>query len=120
MQEEERHDHRHVMRILMLSGIVFGFTAAGTGWAADPGSDPSAQPPVSSSAPSAPAQGQSGAMQGTMHIREVCGADIKQFCSNVQPGSGRIITCLEQHQAEVSAGCHQLIEKYQSRKGKSH
>jgi len=120
MQSKERKGHGNI--ILMVSVICLGLTSISSFpvWAADPNSGPSAAPPpVSAPEPSAPTQNQSGGgMQSGMHIKEVCGVDIKQFCSNVQPGSGRIIACLEQHQTEVSAGCHQLIERYQSRKGK--
>jgi hypothetical protein len=46
--------------------------------------------------------------------------DINKFCHDVKPGEGRIIQCLEQHQAEVSQECNQLLTKKESRQGKGH
>jgi hypothetical protein len=50
-------------------------------------------------------------------FRQACEADVKQFCSNVTPGGGRILQCLEEHAKEVSSQCSQILEK---RKQKRH
>jgi hypothetical protein len=56
-----------------------------------------------------------------MHkMKQACGVDINKFCHDVKPGEGRIIQCLEQHQAEVSQECNQLLTKKESRQGKGH
>jgi hypothetical protein len=34
-----------------------------------------------------------------------CGADVAQLCMKVQPGDGRIIECLKEHQSELSDSC---------------
>jgi hypothetical protein len=48
------------------------------------------------------------AQQGS--ARQACGADISQVCAAVQPGGGRITTCVKEHFAELSAACrHALI-----------
>ena len=37
--------------------------------------------------------------------REACQPDVAKFCSDVQPGGGRIAACLKQHAAEISDAC---------------
>jgi hypothetical protein len=34
-----------------------------------------------------------------------CKADAEKFCKDVKPGEGRIIACLKEHQADLSADC---------------
>lgn len=34
-----------------------------------------------------------------------CAADAAKFCQDIKPGGGRIITCLKEHEAELSAEC---------------
>ncbi len=38
-----------------------------------------------------------------------CNADIEKFCKDVQPGQGRIVNCMQQHEAELSAACRDQI-----------
>ena len=40
----------------------------------------------------------------------VCKADIEKFCKGVQPGQGRIIQCMKQHEAEFSPACKEQID----------
>ncbi len=54
-------------------------------------------------APAAWAQG-TGAMQA-------CRSDASQLCSGVQPGGGRVLACLKQHEAELSAGCKAALPR---------
>ena len=39
-----------------------------------------------------------------------CKADTEQFCGNVEPGGGRVIGCLSQHQVEISRACQVEIQ----------
>ena len=41
--------------------------------------------------------------------RVACKADVEKLCSTVQPGQGRIIACLKQNEAQVSASCKDAI-----------
>jgi hypothetical protein len=34
-----------------------------------------------------------------------CKADAQKLCKDVQPGEGKLLECLQQHQTEVSAPC---------------
>jgi len=43
-------------------------------------------------------------------LRQACRDDVKQLCSGVQPGGGRIKQCLKDNAAKVSDGCKQAIQ----------
>lgn len=115
----------------IISGMFLSFYAAHPVWGADSvqgPSDSSATPgaptATSPSSSSTPVQGAQEVPRGPKmgkgmnRMQEACGADIKQFCSGVNPGGGRIVECLEAHQKEVSSGCAQLLTKHENRKGK--
>jgi hypothetical protein len=42
-------------------------------------------------------------------VRAACAGDVQRLCAGVQPGGGRLVACLKQHQQEVSPGCKQAI-----------
>lgn len=44
-----------------------------------------------------------------MNGRGPCKADIEKFCKDVQPGQGRIVRCMRQHENEVSPACRNHI-----------
>lgn len=35
----------------------------------------------------------------------VCRADAKALCAGVKPGGGRLVTCLQSHEAQLSPAC---------------
>jgi hypothetical protein len=37
--------------------------------------------------------------------KAACQPDVEKFCGGVQPGEGRVIACLQQHQADLSPSC---------------
>jgi hypothetical protein len=39
----------------------------------------------------------------------LCQADVEKFCKDVQPGQGRILQCMKQHEAELSIACKNHI-----------
>jgi len=43
-----------------------------------------------------------------------CGDDVRKFCSDVQPGGGRIIACLQQNKDSVSDKCKQAVAQASS------
>lgn len=53
--------------------------------------------------------------QGGPHAQEAkailgaCKQDIKQFCSQVPPGEGRIKACMKQHLHELSEPCKEAL-----------
>ncbi len=48
--------------------------------------------------------------------RGACKQDVQSFCSDVQPGGGRIIQCLKSHSDQLSDGCASALEKLRDRK----
>jgi hypothetical protein len=47
-----------------------------------------------------------------------CAADVARFCKDVQPGGGRIVQCLKQHENELSPACkQQMVETKQKLRG---
>ena len=49
--------------------------------------------------------------------RQACALDAKTFCSDVQPGGGRVMDCLQDHYKEISDACYSVMEKMAARGG---
>ncbi len=45
-----------------------------------------------------------------------CKEDMKKLCAETKPGGGRLVQCLKQHEAELSAGCKQRMTQATSAK----
>jgi Cysteine rich repeat len=43
--------------------------------------------------------------------RLACAADIKRVCLTVEPGDGRILACLQEHEQDLSEACYQSLPK---------
>jgi hypothetical protein len=43
---------------------------------------------------------------------QACKADAAKFCADVKPGGGRVVQCLEKHQAELAPDCAKTIDKF--------
>jgi Cysteine rich repeat len=81
--------------------------------------------PIAAPAQNAPPAPEQGAPPGPGQIAPggsgsgplaACRADLAQFCSQLQPGGGRISACIREHFAELSPGCKQaLIQARQQR-----
>jgi hypothetical protein len=44
-----------------------------------------------------------------LEAQQACTGDMERFCSNVEPGGGRILKCLREHTQELSLPCRQQI-----------
>jgi hypothetical protein len=44
-----------------------------------------------------------------------CKADIEKFCKDIRPGQGRIVKCMQQHEAELSAACKDQVAQARER-----
>jgi hypothetical protein len=53
---------------------------------------------------------------GSSGPRAACRADVDKLCPGVQPGGGRIIACLQQNEAQVSAACKEALAKAREKK----
>lgn len=45
-------------------------------------------------------------------LRTACETDVKKLCNGVQPGGGRILLCLKEHQAEVTPPCKDSVATF--------
>ncbi len=48
-------------------------------------------------------------------VKEACDEDTKKLCKDVQPGGGRIVQCLKQHEGELSQACKEHMTKPKGR-----
>jgi hypothetical protein len=48
-----------------------------------------------------------GFIQG---CEQACAGDIAQFCKKVEPGGGRIVKCLREHEKELSSECSSKLD----------
>jgi hypothetical protein len=56
-------------------------------------------------------RGKISELQGIIKdFEQACSGDIAQFCKEVQPGGGRIIKCLREHDKELSPSCSAKLE----------
>ena len=44
-----------------------------------------------------------------------CAEDMTKFCKDVQPGGGRIVACMKEHEKDLSAACKQHIAEVKER-----
>ena len=50
-----------------------------------------------------------GAMAQQAAARQACAADIKQLCSEVKPGEGRLKACVKEHFGQLTASCQTAL-----------
>lgn len=48
--------------------------------------------------------------------KDACHDDVQKVCKDVQPGGGRIVQCLKQHEGELSPACKEHLAKPRGRK----
>jgi hypothetical protein len=49
------------------------------------------------------------AKEKIQEVQQACQGDVDAYCKGVQPGGGRIIQCLKQHEGQLSPGCKEKI-----------
>jgi glutamine cyclotransferase len=43
-------------------------------------------------------------------VARACRADAQKFCQGIEPGGGRLLTCLKGREADLSAGCRDALK----------
>lgn len=43
--------------------------------------------------------------------REACDDDVEKFCQDVEPGEGRVVTCLKDHMRDLSRECRGVMRR---------
>lgn len=49
-------------------------------------------------------------------MRESCEKDIKKFCKDVEPGGGRVWSCLRDHESSLSKDCKEKVAKAKAKR----
>lgn len=62
-------------------------------------------------------QGPDGPGGGGRRGGRACKQDAETLCKSVQPGGGRIVQCLMDHQKELSDACYDTLAKRAKRRG---
>lgn len=57
--------------------------------------------------------------EGMKDVKEACHEDVQKLCGDVKPGGGRIIKCMKEHHADLSAGCKAEVEKQKEARKKN-
>jgi hypothetical protein len=50
------------------------------------------------------------ALTALTYVANECRDDLKAYCSKIEPGEGRLLTCLEKNDAKVSGRCKQALK----------
>ncbi|HSP99800.1 MAG TPA: cysteine rich repeat-containing protein [Candidatus Dormibacteraeota bacterium] len=51
------------------------------------------------------------AVAGAQGPDAACAFDVQKLCSDVNPGGGRVIACLHEHESALSPGCKEALSK---------
>jgi hypothetical protein len=56
------------------------------------------------------------AKERAKEVKEACRDDAQRLCEGIKPGGGKIVQCLKQHEAELTAECKEQMKKPRGRK----
>jgi hypothetical protein len=54
--------------------------------------------------------------QAVEHAKKACHDDVQKFCKDVDPGEGRMVRCLEEHEKNLTEGCRATLERKESKR----
>lgn len=52
-------------------------------------------------------------------LMKLCRSDFQRLCSNVKPGGGRVLACMQNHAGDLSAGCREALPRMAALKAKA-
>jgi hypothetical protein len=55
--------------------------------------------------------------QARSRTRAACREDLRKFCGDVEPGGGRVIACLREHESELSPACRGVVARARPPRG---
>lgn len=47
----------------------------------------------------------------TSHLKDECGEDLEKYCSDIPPGQGRLLNCLEKNDKNLSNRCTSALKE---------
>jgi hypothetical protein len=50
------------------------------------------------------------ALTALAYVANECRADLQKFCSDIQPGGGRLLACIDKNEKQVSSRCKLAIK----------
>ena len=89
------------LSVVLLQGAVVPSAARGA--------DPTPAPPAAGSASAPTDRIPPEIAVNTKELKSACSADYKKLCPDVRMGGGRIVRCLKEHEADLSAPCRQVV-----------
>src|SRR5215813_7368915 len=93
-----------VSALAMAQGTPPAPAKGGTPGSAAP---PGGAAPAAAAAPAAPAA--AAAAPVGVKADSPCKQDVEAFCSDIQPGGGRLSKCLQEHESQLSNNCRTRI-----------
>jgi Cysteine rich repeat len=51
------------------------------------------------------------AVNALVYVANECDNDLDKYCSDVQPGEGRLVKCLDKHEKDVSGRCKEAVKQ---------
>lgn len=49
--------------------------------------------------------------QEVAELAKICRADYRRYCKDLEPGGGRILSCLQTHSAELTDTCYEAMPR---------
>ena len=50
------------------------------------------------------------AINSLAYVANECGGDLKTYCSDIKPGQGRLLQCIDKNEAKISSRCKQALK----------